>query len=308
MTDAVETFRRPTAETDAAFVPVTVPIRHWGRLISGGLLLALLVAMSFVISRSQQVEWGAIPTFLFSTPILNGIWITLQLTFWSMVIGTILGVLIASMRMSGDPVFIAIAAFYTWLFRGTPLLVQIFFWFNIALFVPELAIGPYSVSVNAIITAWLAGLLALSLHEGANMAEIVRGGLLSVEAGQLDAAKALGLTRAEAMRRIILPQAVKVIIPPTGNQAIGMLKGSASVSVIGTHDLLTQAQNIYARNYMVIELLCVAAIWYLVLTTIASIGQHYIERYFQKSGAGPSPFLSRLRRNFSLSNLVKARS
>jgi polar amino acid transport system permease protein len=263
-------------------LPVIVPLRHWGRYVTALVAITMLAYFGWVVSRSQEVLWSAIPEYLFNPAVIRGIWVTLQLTVASMVIGIVLGTLLATMRMSQNPVLSFISGGYVWFFRGTPLMVQIFFWFNIALFIPEVSVGPYSVSMNILITATTAGLLALALHEAANMAEIVRGGLLSVDAGQYEASQALGMTRAKAMRRIIIPQAIRVIIPPTGNQAIGMLKATAMVSVIGTQDLLTQVQNTYARNFLVIELLCVAAIWYLVLTTIATIGQYYLEKHFLK--------------------------
>jgi polar amino acid transport system permease protein len=260
----------------------TVPLRHWGRMIGAAVVLGLLGFLVYIISASQSISWNAIPEYLFNPAILRGVFVTIELTILAMVIGTIIGVLLAVMRMSANPVLSTVSTAYVWFFRGTPLMVQIFFWFNIALFIPVVRIGDFSISTNLLISAYSAGLLALALHEAANMAEIVRGGILSVDGGQMEASQALGMMRSQAMRRIILPQAIKVILPPTGNQAIGMLKATAMVSVIGTHDLLTQAQNTYARNFLVIELLIVASIWYLALTTVASIGQHYLEKHFQR--------------------------
>lgn len=260
----------------------TVPLRHWGRMIGAAAVLGLLGFLVYVISASQSIRWDAIPEFIVNPAILRGVLVTIELTILAMVIGTIIGVLLAVMRMSANPVLSTVSTAYVWFFRGTPLMVQIFFWFNIALFIPVVRIGDFSISTNLLISAYSAGLLALALHEAANMAEIVRGGILSVDGGQMEASQALGMMRSQAMRRIILPQAIKVILPPTGNQAIGMLKATAMVSVIGTHDLLTQAQNTYARNFLVIELLIVASIWYLALTTVASIGQHYLEKHFQR--------------------------
>lgn len=260
----------------------TVPLRHWGRMIGAAAVLGLLGFLVYIISASQSISWNAIPEYLFNPAILRGVLVTIELTILAMVIGTTIGVLLAVMRMSANPVLSTVSTAYVWFFRGTPLMVQIFFWFNIALFIPVVRIGDFSISTNLLISAYSAGLLALALHEAANMAEIVRGGILSVDGGQMEASQALGMMRSQAMRRIILPQAIKVILPPTGNQAIGMLKATAMVSVIGTHDLLTQAQNTYARNFLVIELLIVASIWYLALTTVASIGQHYLEKHFQR--------------------------
>lgn len=253
-----------------------------GQFATGvGAILALALVAG-VVGQSQAVQWSAIPAYMIDPSILGGLLLTLQLTVMAMGIGIVLGAVLSAMAISGNVVLQAIAAGFVWCFRGVPLIVQIFFWFNIALFVPDLKIGGLDISVNAIVTPAVAGLLALGLHEAANMAEVIRAGLLSVDAGQHDACRALGMTRGRALRGIVLPQAVRVIIPPTGNQAIGMLKASAIVSVIGMEDLLTRAQHIYARNFLVIELLIVASLWYLALTTIATIGQHYLERAFAR--------------------------
>jgi polar amino acid transport system permease protein len=187
------------------------------------------------------------------------------------------------MRLSTNPVLSAFASLYIWFFRGTPLLVQIIFWFNIQLFIPSIDIGSFHLDTNAIVTAFVAALLALSLNETAYMAEIMRGGMLAVDSGQQEAAKALGYTPTQAMVRIIFPQALRVIIPPIGNQTISMLKTTSLVSVVAAQDLLTRAQNIYARNFLIIELLIVASIWYLVMTTVASLIQYAIERRLGRS-------------------------
>jgi polar amino acid transport system permease protein len=268
-------------ETARALLPVKKRF-PWLQLTSGGAAIAALAFIGMVVGRNQAVQWSVIPDYLVDPTILDGVLLTIQLTILAMVVGIALGALLAAMAMSGNPVLKAIASIFVWCFRGVPLIVQIFFWFNIALFVPDIEIGSLVIPVNAIITPAIAGLLALGLHEAANMAEVIRAGLLSVDTGQHEACRALGLTRAKALRSIVLPQALRVIIPPTGNQAIGMLKASAIVSVIGMEDLLTQAQHIYARNFLVIEMLIVASIWYLALTTIASVGQHYLERHFAR--------------------------
>lgn len=272
---------------DAA-VPIVAARSRRGQWLGALAALAVLGAIGWVVGSSQEVQWAEIPAYLFNAAILSGIVVTIELTVMAMLIGITLGTGLAAMRIARNPVLNWIATGYIWFFRGVPLLVQIFFWFNIALFLPTIRLGGFSVSTNTLITTAVAGLLALALHEAANMAEIVRSGIVSVESGQEEAALALGLTPHQALRRIVLPQAVRVIVPPTGNQAIGMLKGSAAVSVIGMHDLLTQAQLTYARNYLVIEMLFVAAIWYLAMTSVASIGQHYLEKHFQ-SGIRRSP-------------------
>ncbi|MBW9069821.1 amino acid ABC transporter permease [Agrobacterium pusense] len=267
--------------------PVRKPIR-WGQVAAGSIAILVLALMVLAVGRNQSVQWSDIPRYMIDPVILGGVALTLELTAGAMVAGIVIGCLIAIMATSQNIVLKAIAVAFVWWFRGVPLIVQIFFWFNIALFVPEIGFGSWSVSVNDIVTPALAGFLALGLHEAANMSEIIRSGLTAVDRGQREAASSLGLRPLQTLRTVVLPQAVRLIVPPTGNQAIGMLKASAIVSVIGLQDLLTQAQAIYARNFLVIELLCVASLWYLGITTIASIGQHYLERKLAPKGRSNS--------------------
>lgn len=267
--------------------PVRKPIR-WGQVATGSIAILVLALMVLAVGRNQSVQWSEIPRYMIDPVILGGVVLTLELTAGAMVAGIVIGCLIAIMATSQNIVLKAIAVAFVWWFRGVPLIVQIFFWFNIALFVPEIGFGSWSVSVNDIVTPALAGFLALGLHEAANMSEIIRSGLTAVDRGQREAASSLGLRPLQTLRTVVLPQAVRLIVPPTGNQAIGMLKASAIVSVIGMQDLLTQAQAIYARNFLVIELLCVASLWYLGITTIASIGQHYLERKLAPKGRSNS--------------------
>lgn len=251
---------------------------QWDQLLIGGAAIFALLYLSTIVGQSQSVQWAQVGHYFFHPTILRGVLLTLELTVVAMIFGVAAGCVIATMAISRNAVLKVLSACFVWFFRGVPLIVQIFFWFNIALFIPQLRFGTATISINEIITPSLAGFLALGLHEAANMAEIIRGGLLSVDQGQQDAGRSLGFTGAQTLRVIVLPQAARVIIPPTGNQAIGMLKASAIVSVIGMEDLLTQAQHIYAQNYLVIELLIVASIWYLAITTLASIGQTFLER------------------------------
>ncbi|RRN75435.1 amino acid ABC transporter permease [Agrobacterium deltaense] len=267
--------------------PVRKPIR-WGQVATGSIAILVLALMVLAVGRNQSVQWSEIPRYMIDPVILGGVVLTLELTAGAMIAGIVIGCLIAIMATSQNIVLKAIAVAFVWWFRGVPLIVQIFFWFNIALFVPEIGFGSWSVSVNDIVTPALAGFLALGLHEAANMSEIIRSGLIAVDRGQREAASSLGLRPLQTLRTVVLPQAVRLIVPPTGNQAIGMLKASAIVSVIGMQDLLTQAQAIYARNFLVIELLCVASLWYLGITTIASIGQHYLERKLAPKGRSNS--------------------
>ena len=251
---------------------------RWGQIATGAIAISALAFFALVVGQSQSIQWSEIPRYLVDPSILRGVLLTLELTAGAMVFGIALGCLLALMATSQNLVLKAIAAGFVWWFRGVPLIVQIFFWFNIALFIPQVGMGSFTISINELVTPALAGFLALGLHEAANMSEIIRGGLVAVDRGQRDAASALGLKPVQTLRAVILPQAARLIVPPTGNQAIGMLKASAIVSVIGMQDLLTQAQAIYARNFLVIELLFVASIWYLAITSVASVGQHFLEQ------------------------------
>ena len=232
------------------------------------------------------MQWAVIPQYVFDRTILDGVRLTIVFTVLSIVLSLIGGVVLATTRMSRNPVLRGLAGLYIWFFRGTPLLVQIIFWFNIQLFIPKIALFQYSLRLNDIITPFIAALLALALNETAYMAEIVRAGFLAVDRGQSEAAAALGYTPFQAFRRIIWPQALRVTIPAIGNQTISMLKTTSLVSVVAAQDLLTRAQNIYARNFLIIELLMVASIWYLAMTSVASIAQRLLEnrlgRYAQE--------------------------
>jgi polar amino acid transport system permease protein len=276
-------------------------------------LLAVVVVHS--VATNERFEWEIFGDFFFSSRILEGLWITLELTALGMVIGIALGVALAVMRLSPNPLVSGASWSYIWLFRGTPLLVQILFWNAIAALYPELTLGiPFggpvflTADANELITPFTAGMLALGLNEGAYMAEIVRAGIISVDEGQTQASQALGMTRLMTMRRIILPQAMRVIVPPTGNETISMLKNSSLVSVIAVTELLYASQLIYATNYKPIPLLIVASVWYLIFTTILTIGQYYIERYYGRGGSRELPMtpFQRIRFNLSHSRVATA--
>jgi polar amino acid transport system permease protein len=260
-----------------------VPARHWGQWLIAILLILVVVSLAYMVAASPHITWSAIPQYILDETILDGIELTILFTVLSMLISLVIGAILATMRLSPNPVLKGFAGLYIWFFRGTPLLVQIIFWFNIQLFIPSLDIGAVHIDTNAIITAFVAALLALSLNESAYMAEIIRSGLMAVDSGQHEAAIALGYTPAKTMTRIIFPQALRIIIPPIGNQTISMLKTTSLVSVVAAQDLLTRAQNIYARNFLIIELLIVASIWYLVMTTVASALQYMIEQRLGRS-------------------------
>jgi len=288
------------SEQDTAGHPVTtappeaiqaVPVRHPGRWISGLIILVIVIMAVRSIATNPNFEWGVVGDYLFDDQILQGLLKTLYLTVISMVIGVLLGILLAVMRLSKNPLVSSASWFYIWVFRGTPLLVQIIFWFNLSALYKVITFGTPFISLNAndFITPFLAGMLALGLNEGAYMSEIVRAGILSVDEGQQEASAALGMSRLQTMRRVVLPQAMRVIVPPTGNETISMLKNTALVSVIAVPELLYSAQIIYSRTYQTIPLLIVASIWYLAVTSIMSFGQYYLERYYARGSTRNLP-------------------
>lgn len=268
---------------------IYVPASAWGSRIAGTMLLLLVLYFLAAIASNPNFGWAVVWEYLFDPRILWGLYLTLWLTVVTMVIGVVLGTIFAIMAMSGNVVISGVAHAYIWFFRGTPVLVQLIFWYNLGALFPELSIGiPFttwwvSMPTNTLIAPVTAAILGLGLNEGAYMSEIIRSGLLSVDPGQRQAARSLGMTDGKAMWRIVLPQAMPVIIPPTGNQTIGMLKTSSLVSVISLSDLLYSAQTIYSRNFQTIPLLIVACLWYLVATTLLSLVQVRIERHFARS-------------------------
>lgn len=282
----------PAAAGERPLLP-QVRLKHWGRWISGVIIVLLLIAL--VLAASQgDIAYGDIPYYLISPIILQGLVGTIVLAVVSQLSAIIIGVIIALMRISKNPVAQAFAAGYTWLFRGLPVLLQILLWYNLALIFPRLQIGiPFTdvlfvdVSTNAIMTTFIAAFLGLALNESAYMAEIVRAGLKSVDRGQIEAAQSIGQTPMQRMARIVLPQAMRIIIPPTGNDFINMLKGTAMASVIGYVELIRAANNIASFNLQVMETLIAAAIWYMVIVSVASVGQFYLERAFDRQDRRP---------------------
>ena len=281
-----------------------VPVRHPGRWVAAVVVLAIAAEVLYTFITAPNLQWGVVGHYLSHRLILQGIVTTLELTVLAMLIGIILGVVLAVMRLSPNPVVSTVSWLYIWFFRGTPVLVQIFFWYNLALVLPHIGIGipftsiQWQANTNALIPAFMAAMLGLGLNEGAYMAEIVRAGLISVEHGQTEAAQALGMTRLLVMRRIVLPQAMRVIIPPTGNETISMLKTSSLAFVASVPELFTRSQQIASATFEVIELAIVASIWYLAMTSILTIGQYYLERRFGRGtqrGLPPTP-LQRFRR------------
>ncbi len=268
-----------------------VPIRHYGQWASAAVVLLLVGALLYSVGTNENIQWGVVGDYLLRPEIFHGIGITLALTVLSMFLGVLGGIVLAVMRLSGNPVLRAVSGGYLWIFRGTPVLVQIVVWFNLAVIFPKLGVGSFSVDTNSVISAFGAALLALSLNEAAYMAEIVRGGILSVDPGQTEAAHALGYSGAKTMRLIVLPQAMRVIVPPTGNEVITMLKTTSLVYAIGAADLFTEAYNFGTNNFTPFEMYMVASAWYLVMTTILNLIQRRLEKKYAKGShavpAGP---------------------
>lgn len=251
--------------------------------------ILIAAGLVFTLTTNPNYQWGVVAQYFTSASILRGLGLTLVLTAVSMVLGTLVGLLVAVMRASSiRPVMLAASAYITF-FRGTPVLVQLIFWFNIAALYPHLAIGiPFTdvsqtIDVNQIMSATTAAIIGLSLNEAAYMAEIIRGGFTSVGKGQLEAADSLGMSGMTKMRKIIIPQAMPSIIPATGNQVIGMFKETSLVSVLGVAELLQSVQLIYARTYQTIPLLIVACLWYLLMTLALSYPQSLIEKKYSRS-------------------------
>ncbi|SEQ29391.1 polar amino acid transport system permease protein [Arthrobacter sp. OV608] len=253
------------------------------------ILLGLGILVS--VSTNPNFKWGVVAKYFTHESILRGLMLTLFLTVASMLLGTLLGLVMAIMRASSIKPIAATAGVYITLFRGTPVLVQLIFWFNIAALYPNLTIGiPFTdistaIDVNALMAPITAALIGLTLNEAAYMAEIIRGGFSAVGKGQLEAADSLGMSGAMKMRKVIIPQAMPSIIPATGNQVIGMFKETSLVSVLGVAELLQSAQLIYARTYETIPLLIVASLWYLVMTLVLSYPQSQLEKKYSHTSA-----------------------
>lgn len=261
-----------------------LPVFSAGQWIGAGLLLVLAVVFVQTLITNPNLQWKVVAQYLFSPAILAGLRMTLVLTALAMVIGLAIGVVLALMRLSSSPVFRGVAWAWIWFFRGVPPLVQLIFWFNLALLLPELSIGiPFgpklaSWNTNDLITPFSAAILGLAFTESAYAAEMLRAGIQAISAGQTEAAATLGMTRGQTLRRIVLPQAIRIVIPPIGNDTISMLKFTSLVSVLALPDLLYSAQMVYARTYQTVPLLVVATLWYLALTTVLTLAENMIER------------------------------
>ncbi len=265
-----------------------VPVRRPGRWVTAAVVLVIAASLVRSAIVNPNFEWHLVGQYLFDGRITHGVVLTIELTVIAMVIGITLGVLLAIMRQSPNPIVTSASWLYIYFFRGTPVYVQLIFWGFIGDLYQHIDLGvPFGgpalihANSNTLITEFVAAILGLGLNEAAYMAEIVRAGLISVDEGQTEAASALGLSRLQTLRRIVLPQAMRVIIPPTGNETISMLKTTSLVVAIGgVYELFSEAEGIYAANFKPIPLLIVASMWYLALTSVLYVGQYFIERRY----------------------------
>jgi polar amino acid transport system permease protein len=279
-----------------ADVPTVVPVRHWGRWAAAVVVLAALVLLVVGVAGNSAIDLPVVRHYLFNRLILQGVRKTILLAVVAQAVGIVLGIVFAVMRQSTNPVLSGISWLYIWFFRGTPLLIQLVFWANFGFLYSHLVVGiPFThvhaatFSTNSVLTNSVAAYVGLSTNEGAYMAEVVRGGLISVPEGQTEAALSLGMRRGLLLRRVVLPQAVRVIIPPTGNEFISMIKNTSLVAFISGADLFTKTQDIYDNNLKVIPLLVVASLWYLVITSVLGVGQYYLERRYARGASRALP-------------------
>jgi polar amino acid transport system permease protein len=255
-----------------------VPQRRLGQWTAAVAVLVLLGLAVNSVLRNRAFQWDVVADYFTSDAVLRGLWLTLWLTAVVMALGFVLGTLLAAARLSANPVLRSVSWGYVWLFRSIPVLVQLLLWFNIGALYPQI-LGVKTVDLLGPVTVAVIG---LTLHEAAYAAEVVRGGILSVDHGQIEAAQALGLSRWRRWRRIVLPQAMRSIVPPAGNMLIGTLKGTSIVSMIAVQDLLYSVQLVYHRTYQVIPLLMVATVWYTVVTSVLGVGQYYVEKHYAR--------------------------
>lgn len=260
------------------------PLRHPWRIVFAVLLVVLAAWFIIDAARNEAYGWSTYFQYLFDTRIAVASLHTIAITLLAMIIGVIGGVLLAVLRLSPNPVLSSVAWVFLWIFRGTPVYVQLVFWGLLSALYQSINLGFTEISLEGVLTnAFALAVLGLGLNEAAYMSEIVRSGISSVPEGQKEASKALGMGWAMTMRRTVLPQAMRIIIPPTGNEFISLLKTSSLVVAIPyTHEIFGRATDISAALFEPIPLLLVAATWYLVITSILMVGQHYLERYFER--------------------------
>ncbi|MCU0296437.1 MAG: amino acid ABC transporter permease [Candidatus Nanopelagicales bacterium] len=273
-----------------------VPVRHPGRWIGAAIVAVFAAMLLHSLITNPNWGWSLIGEWIFSPPIIKGVGVTIVLTILSMIIGLVLGVLLAIMRLSPNPVMSGSAWVFVWAFRGTPVFVQLFLWANVIALYTTLSLGVpfgpelFTFETKTLIPAFVAALLGLGLNEAAYMSEIVRAGILSVDEGQEEAATAVGMSRGQTLRHIVLPQAMRVIVPPTGNETISMLKTTSLVIAIPlTTELFFQSSAIGNRLFQPFPMAVMASVWYLFMTSILMVGQYYLERYYAKGAMRELP-------------------
>jgi polar amino acid transport system permease protein len=261
--------------------PVRAPQKTFAknRVLVALIALGVLGPLAYSIAVAPAMQWNVVWKYLFSSVILNGVKTTIILTVICQGIAILIGTVLATMELAKNPVLVKLARLYLWFFRGVPALVQLLMWYNLALVYPHL----FGISTNSIMTPFFAAILGLSIHESAYMSDVIRSGILSVERGQSEAATAIGLTPRQTFFHIVLPQAMRVIVPNTGNRTIGTMKFTSLASFLAVAELLYTVQSIYNVNLEIIPLLLVATIWYLVLVSALSRLQSVLERHYGRS-------------------------
>ncbi len=267
-----------------------LPVKKIGPIVAGIIVGVVSVFLLYSIAANRRFEWNIVLKYIFNENVLSGIFWTLWLTLLSMVIAIVLALCLAMMRKSVNPVLRGVSWFFIWFFRGTPVYTQLVFWGMFAVLVPKLSLGVpftsvefFSVDSNVVMTSFNAAVIGLSLNEAAYLSEIVRAGLEAVDVGQVEAAKSLGMSRSLMMCRVVLPQAMRIIVPPLGNETIGMLKTTSLVLAVPfTLELQFATNAIANRIYKPIPLLIVASVWYLVITSVLMVLQSMLEKHFGK--------------------------
>ncbi len=304
---------RATADSSTPALPAgadlrVVPARHPWRWVGTVLVTILVAAIAYSLATNPRWEWGVVAQWFTAQSVVNGLLETLKLTVIAGTLGFLLGFVLALMRLSASPLLVGVAWTFSWIFRSTPLLVQLLLWYNLGYLYEKISLGiPFTdvrffeASTTTLISQFAAAVLGLSLNQAAYSAEIIRGGILSVDAGQLEAAAALGIPAWRRNTRIVLPQAMRAILPNAFNEIIGLVKGTSVVYVLAYSELFYTVQVIYNRTQQVLPLLLVATLWYVVITSVLSVAQYYIERHYSRGSVRnlpPTPW-QRIRANLT---------
>ena len=273
-----------------------VPARHPGRVVLAVLVGLLVAAVLYSFVTNPRWEWGVVARWFFAESIVRGLLETLKLTALAGALGFGLGLLLALMRLSPSALIAGVSWTFSWIFRSTPLLVQLLLWYNLGYLYEQVRLGNpftgqalFEARTSELMTPLIAAVLGLGLHQAAYAAEMIRGGILSVDQGQLEAASALGIPARDRSLRIVLPQAMRAILPPAFNEVIGLVKGTSIVYVLAHAELFFTVQLIYGRTQEVLPMLLVATLWYVVITSALSIAQYYIERHYSKGAVRTLP-------------------